>query len=142
MIFTRPLNVKRCSRILADANLSSGLYLIPLIGSYFSCDGLLYIHPFDFNPHLVMSSDLHGGPGPCFKLRSSSSINGSLFSLSVCASVCLSVCLSVTLFSLCSHNRINMKFSRVITNDRSDVHAKGQGQRSKFKVTEVRQNPI
>ena len=30
-----------------------------------------------------------------------------------------------------------MKFSGVITNDRSDVHAKGQGQRSKVKVTEV-----
>ena len=30
-----------------------------------------------------------------------------------------------------------MKFSWVITNDRSDVHAKGQGQRSKVKVTEV-----
>ena len=30
-----------------------------------------------------------------------------------------------------------MKFSVVITNDKSDVHAKGQGQRSKVKVTEV-----
>ena len=30
-----------------------------------------------------------------------------------------------------------MKFSGVITSDRSDVHAKGQGQRSKVKVTEV-----
>ena len=30
-----------------------------------------------------------------------------------------------------------MKFSGVITNDKSDVHAKGQGQRSKVKVTEV-----
>ena len=36
---------------------------------------------------------------------------------------------------LCSHHRIIMKFSGVITNDRSDVHAKGQGQRSKVKVT-------
>ena len=49
----------------------------------------------------------------------------------------LSVCLSVTPFWLCSHHRIIMKFSGVITNDRSDVHAKGQGQRSKVKVTEV-----
>ena len=48
------------------------------------------------------------------------------------------VCLSVTPFSLCSHHRIIMKFSRVITNDKSDVHAKGQGQRSKVKVTEVK----
>ena len=42
------------------------------------------------------------------------------------------VCLPV-----CSHHRIIMKFSGVITNDRSDVHAKGQSQRSKVKVTEV-----
>ena len=39
----------------------------------------------------------------------------------------------VTPFWLCSHHRIIMKFS----NDKSDVHAKGQGQRSKVKVTEV-----
>ena len=38
---------------------------------------------------------------------------------------------------LCSHHRIVMKFSGVITNDKSDVHAKGHGQRSKVKVTEV-----
>ena len=48
-----------------------------------------------------------------------------------------SVCLSVTPFSLCSHHRIFMKFSGVITSDKSDVHAKDQGQRSKVKVTEV-----
>ena len=60
---------------------------------------------------------------------------------SVCPSVRLSVCPSVrpsvTPFWLCSHHRIIMKFSGVITSDRSDVHAKGQGQRSKVKVTEV-----
>ena len=48
-----------------------------------------------------------------------------------------SLCLSVTPFWLCSHHRIIMKFSGVITNDQSKVHAKGQGQRSKVKVTEV-----
>ena len=48
-----------------------------------------------------------------------------------------SVCPSVTPFSPCSHYHIIMKFSGVITNDKSDVHAKGQGQRSKVKVTEV-----
>ena len=48
-----------------------------------------------------------------------------------------SVCLSVTPFWLCSHHRIIMKFSGVITNDQSEVHAKGQGQRSKVNVTEV-----
>ena len=52
-------------------------------------------------------------------------------------SVCLSVRLSVTPFSPCSHHRIIMKFSGIITMVKSDVHAKGQGQRSKVKVTEV-----
>ena len=56
---------------------------------------------------------------------------------SVCLSVRLSVRLSVTPFSPCSHHRIIMKFSGVITMVKSDVHAKGQGQRSKVKVTEV-----
>ena len=56
---------------------------------------------------------------------------------SVCLIVCLSVCLSVTPFWLCSHHRIIMKFSGVITKDQDNVHAKGQGQRWKVKVTEV-----
>ena len=64
------------------------------------------------------------------------------FYLSVCLSsvrlsVCLSVCLSVTPFRLCSHHRIIMKFSGVITKDQGNVHAKGQGQRAKVKVTVV-----
>ena len=56
---------------------------------------------------------------------------------SVRLSVCPSVRPSVTPFWLCSHHRIIMKFSGVITSDLSKVHAKGQGQRSKVKVTEV-----
>ena len=52
-------------------------------------------------------------------------------------SVRLSVRLSVTPFWLCSHHHIIMKSSGVVTNDKSDVHAKGQGQRSKVKVPEV-----
>ena len=48
-----------------------------------------------------------------------------------------SVFLSVTPFWLCFHHGIIIKCSGVITNDRSDIHAKGQGQRSKVKVTEV-----
>ena len=48
-----------------------------------------------------------------------------------------SICPSVTPFSLCSHHRIIIKVSGV-TIDRSDVHAKGKGQRSKVKVTEVK----
>ena len=43
---------------------------------------------------------------------------------------CLSVRPSVTPFSLYSHHRIIMKFSGVITNAKSDVHAKGQRSRS------------
>ena len=53
-------------------------------------------------------------------------------------SVCLSVCPSVTPFWLYSHHRIITKFSGVITNDKSDVHAKSQGQRSKVKGTEIK----
>ena len=56
---------------------------------------------------------------------------------SVLLSVRPSVCPSVTPFWLCSHHRIIMKFLGVITSDRSDVHANGQDQRSKVKVTEV-----
>ena len=56
---------------------------------------------------------------------------------SVRLSVHPSVRLSVKPFSLCSHHRIIMKFTAVITIDRSDVDARGQGQRSKVKVTEV-----
>ena len=52
-------------------------------------------------------------------------------------SVRLSVCPSVTPFWLYSHHRIIMKFSGVITKGQGKVHAKGQGQRSKVKVTEV-----
>ena len=53
-------------------------------------------------------------------------------------SVSLSLSLSYLFISLCTHHGIIMKFSGVITNDRNDVHAKGQGQRSKVKVTEVK----
>ena len=48
-----------------------------------------------------------------------------------------SVCPSVTPFWLCSHHRIIMIFSGVITKDQGRVHTKGQGQRSKVKVTDV-----
>ena len=51
--------------------------------------------------------------------------------LSFCLSACLSVRPSVTPFSLCSHHRIILKLSGVITINRRDVHAKGQGQRSR-----------
>ena len=49
-----------------------------------------------------------------------------------------SVRLSVTRFWLYFHHCITVKFSGVITSDRSDIHAKGQGQRSKVKFTEVK----
>ena len=57
--------------------------------------------------------------------------------ISVRLSACPSVRPSVTPFWLCSHHRIIMKFSGVIINDQSKVRAKGHGQRSKVKVTEV-----
>ena len=57
------------------------------------------------------------------------------FSPSVRPSVCLSV--RHTFFTM-FHHRIIMKSSGVTTNDKSDVHAKGQCQRSKVKVTEVK----
>ena len=44
-------------------------------------------------------------------------------------SVCMCVRPSVTPFSLCSLHRIIMNFSGVITIDRRDIHAKGQGHR-------------
>ena len=56
---------------------------------------------------------------------------------SVHPSLCPSVRPSLTPFWQCSCHRIILKFSGVITIDRRDVHAKGQGQRSKVKVTEV-----
>ena len=54
---------------------------------------------------------------------------------SVGLSVRLPVCHT---FSLCSHRRIIMEFSVVITIDKSDVHATVQCQKSKVKVTEVK----
>ena len=91
--------------------------------------------------------------GPCWKIRlfyghftEDNPLKPYIFScdqaalqmvFSVCLPVCPSVCPSVTPFSPCSHHRIIMKFSGVITMVKSDVHAKVQGQRSKVKVTEV-----
>ena len=54
-----------------------------------------------------------------------------------CSSVRLSASLSVTPFSQCSCHRITRKFSGVITIDKSDVDAKGQGHKSKAKVTKM-----
>ena len=64
-----------------------------------------------------------------FQLRPSSFMNG--------FSVCLSVHLSVTFFKCWSH-RIVMKVSKVITINKSDVHAKCQGQMSKVRITEIK----
>ena len=95
-------------------------------------------------PWKVRCKDLPDSDRGDFKCRCA--VGSSIFScdqaaqqmvFSVCLSVCPSVCLSVTPFSPCSHHRIIMKFSGVITMVKSDVHAKGQGQRSKVKVTEV-----
>ena len=56
---------------------------------------------------------------------------------SACLSVRPSVLLSVTPLSLCSHHRIIIKFSGVITIDRSDLHANDQGQRSSSQRSET-----
>ena len=66
-----------------------------------------------------------------FLLRPSSFMNGNF-----CPSVRLSVRPSVTPFGLCSHHCIITKFLGVIPKDQGKAHAKGQGQRSKVKVTE------
>ena len=60
-------------------------------------------------------------------------MNG-IFYPTVCLS--LSVCPSHP-FDYVYHHRIIIKFSGVITMDQDNVHAKGQGQRSKVRVTEV-----
>ena len=50
----------------------------------------------------------------------------------------ISVCPSVRhTFWQCSFHRFILQFSGVVTIDRCDVHAKGQGQRSKVKVMKV-----
>ena len=59
------------------------------------------------------------------------------FCIFSCDQAALQMVFSVTPFSPCSHHLIIMKFSGVITMVKSDVNAKGQGQRSKVKVTEV-----
>ena len=66
-------------------------------------------------------------------------IRTSMLSSSMNGSVPLSICLSIRpshLFDYVSIIVSSWNF-RVITNDRSAVHAKRQGQRSKVKVTEV-----
>ena len=45
---------------------------------------------------------------------------------------------SLTSFSLCPHHRVIIKSSGVITIDRIDVHAKGQGDRSEVMATDVK----
>ena len=60
------------------------------------------------------------------------------FSPPVRPSIRLYVYPSFTAFGQCSSHRIIMKFSGVITIDKRNVHAKGQGQGSKVKVTEFK----
>ena len=82
---------------------------------------------------------MHGGNGLKFWMLMYPDHHGLLIFSCDQAAIWLvqSVRLSVTPFSPCSHHRIIVKFSGVITNAKSDVHAKGQFQRSKVKVTEV-----
>ena len=108
------------------------------------------VKPYIFNHKILKMSRVWLATGRCEKFHKPNLDNDAIFScdqaalwmvfsvcLSVRLSVCPSVCLSATPFWLCSHHRIIMKFSGVITTDQGNVHAKGQGQRSKVKVTEV-----
>ena len=72
--------------------------------------------------HAKMAHCLFNYHENLFKLRPSSSKN---------TSVRPSVRPSVTPFSQCSCHRIIMKYSGDITTNQRDVHAKGQGQRSR-----------
>ena len=74
--------------------------------------------------------------GPCAIFSCDQAALWMVFS-SVRLSVCPSVCLSFAPFWLCSHHCIIMKCPGFITKHQGNVYAKGQGQRSKVKVTEV-----
>ena len=58
-----------------------------------------------------------------------------------CPSVCLSVCLSVIPLSQCSSHCIITKLSGESNTDKSDIHAKDQGQRWKVAVGEMKKLP-
>ena len=118
--------------------------------SVYTCDGFyvciyiyIYIYKACLNIHEHMTKYTNVIVFPLWGWRDHKSFLAATKQLykwyfpSLCPSVRLSVRLSVTPFWLCSHHRIIMKFSGVITNDQRKVHAKGQGQRSKVKVTEV-----
>ena len=101
------------------------LLAVLLLWSYCAID----MRGWKFN--FVVNKQLH-----CFLFWAATK---QLYEWSICSYVCLSICLSVTPFSLCSHHHIIMKFSEVITIDRSDAHAKGQmqevkGQFSRFQT--------
>ena len=87
------------------------------------------LHLYNIYRHM-MDADDHGVIFGCDQAALRSFI-------SVCLSVCLSVGPSVTPVWQCSCNRIILVFSGVITIDRHDARAKGQGQRWKVKVTEI-----
>ena len=72
------------------------------------CGGCMIVNVFSIPMFLAATKQLYEWSSP-----------------SVCLSVRPSVRPSVTPFWLCSHHRIIMKFSGVVTNDKSDVHAKG-----------------
>ena len=109
---------------------------LAFIGSFLAATKQLYDW---FSPSVCPSVCLSVRPSVCHTFLAATKQLYEWFSPSVrlSVSVCLSVCLSVTPFWLCYHHRIIIKFSGVITTDQGKVHAKGQGQRSKVKVTEV-----
>ena len=111
------LRPKRCQTQFIDQYLNQDISVMRWISVFFSCDQAALWMVFS-----VRLSVCHDSWDQI---------------LQRCPSVRPSICPSVTPFWLCSHHRIIMKFSGVITLDQGKVPAKGQGQRSKVKVTEV-----
>ena len=126
---------------IQDCFLPKGSYVYP--SSVFSCDQaalqMVFSVCLSVCPSVCLSVcvlvQAPSRAGFCTGNWSSLSLTGqTCIMLWVCSYWKMSVCrLSVTPFWLCSHHHIITKFSGVITYD----HAKGQGQRSKVKVTEV-----
>ena len=114
-----------------------GGYLLPLLAAHSSFICNIIIYHMKLANTSIGSLLTHWGQGKIGIIFHTTFLAALQMVFSVCLSVRPSVCLSVTPFSPCSHHRIIMKFSGVITMVKSDVHAKGQGQRSKVKVTEV-----
>ena len=102
------------------------IHWVYLLWLYFRC-----IHHCWWLVFICDRAALRTLPSVCLSVCLSVSVS---LSVCLCPSVCLFVCLSVTPFYYVPI----IVSSWVIANDRSDIHARGEGQRSKVKVTEVK----